>query len=120
MIIPSAQQNRHEYQGFKAGQINISQRERNRNLLFGRRVRFTLVVIASHVLLIALAVAWLIQMLVIAKNGAVRFVEYNQAILFAEIGLVFLISVFGIIVLYLQIRRLGEKRAGDRQDRRAS
>jgi hypothetical protein len=85
-------------------------------VLFGRRVRFALIVIASHILLIALAIAWLIQMLVIAKNGSVKFVEYNQTILTIEIALVALISIFGIFILFMQIKRLGEKRSVDRKE----
>jgi len=85
-------------------------------VIFGRRVRFALVVIGSHILLIALAVAWLIQMLVIARNGSVKFVEYNQTILIVEIVLIALISIFGISVLCMQIKRLGEKRSVDRKE----
>ena len=85
-------------------------------MIFGRRVRFALVVIGSHILLIALAVAWLIQMLVIARNGSVKFVEYNQTILIVEIVFIGLISIFGISVLYMQIKRLGEKRSVDRKE----
>jgi hypothetical protein len=82
-------------------------------VLFGRRVRFSLTVIASHILLIALAIAWLIQMLVIVKNGSVKFVEYNQTILGSEIGLIVLICLFGVSVLFMQIKKLGEKRSSD-------
>jgi hypothetical protein len=85
-------------------------------VIFGRRVRFALVVIGSHILLIALAVAWLIQMLVIARNGSVKFVEYNQTILIIEIVFIALISIFGISVLFMQIKRLGEKRSVDRKE----
>jgi hypothetical protein len=85
-------------------------------VIFGRRVRFALVVIGSHILLIALAVAWLIQMLVIARNGSVKFVEYNQTILIIEIVFIAMISIFGISVLFMQIKRLGEKRSVDRKE----
>lgn len=86
-------------------------------MIFGRRFRFALIVIVSHILLVSLAVAWLIQMLVLAKYGSVKFVEYNQTVLLLEIGLVFLISVFGVFVLWMQIRRLGEKRTSDAKER---
>jgi hypothetical protein len=82
-------------------------------MIFNRRLRFALIIIASHILLIALAVAWLIQMLVININGSVKFVEYNRAILSSEIVLIALVCLFGIFVLYLQIKKLGEKRVGD-------
>jgi hypothetical protein len=70
--------------------------------------------LASHLLLISLAIAWLVQMLLIASNGSIKFVEYNQAVLLIEIGLVSLILLFGIVVFVVQLKRLGEKRKGDR------
>jgi len=71
--------------------------------------------LASHLLLISLAVAWLIQMLLIASNGSVKFVEYNQAVLLIEIVLVSLILLFGVVVFIVQFKRLGEKRKDDKR-----
>ena len=88
-------------------------------LIFVRRVRFALVILASQILLIALAVTWVIQMIVIAINGSVSFVEHNQGILLFEIILSSLICVFGIIVFIIQWRRLGERRQNDGKERRA-
>ena len=85
-------------------------------MLFGRRVRFALVVLASQILLIALACVMLIQMLLIAIYGLVNFVENNRAILITEISLTTLIIFFGIFVFVIQLIRLGEKRNSD--DRR--
>jgi hypothetical protein len=85
-------------------------------MLFGRRVRFALVVLASQILLIALACVMLIQMLLIAIYGLVKFVENNRAILVTEISLTTLIIFFGIFVFIIQLIRLGEKRNSD--DRR--
>jgi len=85
-------------------------------MLFGRRVRFALVVLASQILLIALACVVLIQMLLIAIYGLVNFVENNRAILITEISLTTLIIFFGIFVFVIQLIRLGEKRNSD--DRR--
>ena len=85
-------------------------------MLFGRRVRFALVVLASQILLIALACVMLIQMLLIAIYGLVNFVENNRAILIIEISLTTLIIFFGIFVFVIQLIRLGEKRNSD--DRR--
>jgi hypothetical protein len=85
-------------------------------MLFGRRVRFALVVLASQILLIALACVMLIQMLLIAIYGLVKFVENNRAILITEISLTTLIIFFGIFVFIIQLIRLGEKRNSD--DRR--
>ena len=85
-------------------------------MLFGRRVRFAVFVLASQLLLIALAVVMLVQMVLIATHGQVRFVEDNPAVLVTEIMLTIVISSFGIAVFVIQVRRLGEKRSSD--DRR--
>jgi hypothetical protein len=82
-------------------------------MLFGRRVKFALVVLSSHILLVALAITWLIQMLIIAKNGSIKFVEYNTMVLFSEIFLAALISIFGMYAFIIELRRLGERRRGD-------
>ena len=82
-------------------------------MLFGRRVRFAIIVLASQLLLIALAVVMLIQMILIAMNGLVQFAENNQVILIIEILLTTLITFFAIFVSILQLRRLGESRNSD-------
>jgi hypothetical protein len=71
-------------------------------------VRFTLIVLASQVVLVALAIVMLIQMVLIANNGLVQFVEGNQAILITEKILTILITLFGIVVFIFQLKRLGE------------
>jgi amino acid transporter len=86
-------------------------------MLFGRRVRFTIIVLASQVLLVALAIVMLIQMILIATHGLVQFVEGNQTILITEIILTILITVFGIFVFIGQLKRLGEKRNSDYPER---
>ena len=78
-----------------------------------RRVRFSLFVLASHLMLLALAVVWLVQMLVIAKYGAIRFVEHNPVILYLEIILACLVILFAIVLTIVQLFRLGEKRRSD-------
>jgi amino acid transporter len=85
-------------------------------MLFGRRVRFALIVLASQLLLIALAVVMLIQMILIAMNGMIQFAENNHVILIIEIILTISITVFGISVFIIQLRRLGEKRNSDRRN----
>lgn len=87
-------------------------------MLFGRRVRFTIIVLASQILLVALAIVMLIQMILVAANGLVQFVEGNQAILIIELLLTILITVFGIFVFIVQLKRLGEKRSSDDSERR--
>jgi uncharacterized BrkB/YihY/UPF0761 family membrane protein len=79
-----------------------------------RRLGSALAVLSSQVLLIALAIAWLIQMILIAKCGAVYFIEKNSVILWIEISASLLITIFAIYVLIRQIQRLGERRREDR------
>jgi ABC-type nickel/cobalt efflux system permease component RcnA len=84
-----------------------------------RRLRFSLLVVVSQVLLVALAISWLAHMTVIAISGSVYFVEQNPAILWAEISVSVLITLFAIYLLVIQIQRLGERRGSDRRaDRR--
>ena len=64
-------------------------------------------------LLIAVAIAWLVHTVLIAKNGAVYFVETNPRVLYGEIAATLLITLFAVTVLALQYKRLGEQRRGD-------
>jgi len=79
-----------------------------------RRLKFTTVVLVSQMLLIALAIAWLVHMIVIAAYGAVYFIERDPLILWIEISASIIITLFAIFVLTVQIRRLSERRRDDR------
>jgi len=83
------------------------------SLLYGRRVKFTIAVLAAQLLLIATAIAWCIHMVLIAKYGELRFVEANPIVLYGEIGATALITLFAATVFILQWKRLGEKRRTD-------
>lgn len=83
-------------------------------LTMRRRLKSAALVLISQMLLVALAVAWLIHMAFIAAFGSISFVEDNPYILWAEITVTGLIMVFAIYVLVNQIKRLGERRSGDR------
>ena len=72
-------------------------------------------VLVTQALLIALAISWLIHMIIIAVNGSAYFVENNNAILWGEISASVLITLFAISILVIQIQRLGERRRGDRR-----
>ena len=88
-------------------------------MLFGRRLRFGVVVLAAQLLLLAMAVAWCVQLTLIAVHGRICFEETNHAILYGEIAGVALIAVFALAVFAVQYRRLAEKRASDdRQEER--
>lgn len=85
-------------------------------MLFGRRVRFALIILASQLLLTALAIVMLIQMILVALNGVVQFAENNKTILIIEIVLTTLITFFGIFVFIIQLRRLSENRNSDHRN----
>lgn len=89
-------------------------------MLFGRRLRFGIFVLAAQVLLLAMAVAWCVQLTLIAVHGQICFEEGNAAILYGEIAVVTLIALFAVAVFVIQYRRLGEKRSSEdrRQERR--
>jgi uncharacterized membrane protein YbhN (UPF0104 family) len=79
-----------------------------------RRLRFSLLILVSQILLLALAISWLVHMAIIAICGSAYFVENNPFILWAEIAISVIITLFAIYILLLQIRRLGERRGADR------
>jgi hypothetical protein len=88
-------------------------------MLFGRRLRFGILVLATQLLLMAMAIGWCVQLTLIAVRDQVCFAETNVAILYGEIAGVALIAVFAVTVFIMQYRRLIEKRASDsRQDDR--
>jgi ABC-type nickel/cobalt efflux system permease component RcnA len=78
-----------------------------------RRLKSATLILISQMLLIALAFAWLLQMVIIAREGSAYFIENNNYILFGEISAALLIIIFGIYVLVTQIRKLGERRKTD-------
>ena len=88
----------------------------NRPLSMRRRLKFTTIVLVSQMLLIALAIAWLVHMIVIAIYGSVYFIERDSLVLWLEIIASILITLFAVFVLTLQIRRLGERRRNDRDE----
>ena len=78
-----------------------------------RRLRFATFVIISQMLLVALALACLIQVLLILANGSVYLIERNPSILWGEITATVLIILIATCVLVMQIQRLGERRRAD-------
>ena len=88
----------------------------NKPLSMRRRLKFTTIVLISQMLLIALAIAWLVHMIVIAAYGSVYFIERDPLMLWIEISASILITLFAIFVLSIQIRRLSERRRSDRDE----
>jgi uncharacterized BrkB/YihY/UPF0761 family membrane protein len=80
-----------------------------------RRLKSAVFVIVSQILLIALAITWLIQMIIIAANHSIYIIEDNKLILYSEITVSLIIIVYAIYVLVTQIRRLDERRQNDRR-----
>ncbi len=89
-------------------------------MFFGRRLTFALLVLASQLLLIALAIGWCFQLLMIAKHGQIYSVERNGLVLYTEITAILLIILFAIVVFALQCKRLLEKRKGEEAARSRS
>jgi hypothetical protein len=83
-----------------------------------RRLRFSLLIVVSQILLVSLAISWLVHMVIIAIRGSAYFVENNPLILWTEITVTILITLFAIYILVLQIQRLGERRGADRNSNR--
>jgi hypothetical protein len=82
-----------------------------------RRLRFSLLILVSQILLISLAFSWLVHMITIAVSGSAYFVENNHFILWSEIIISILITIFAVYILAIQIQRLGERRGADRNRR---
>ena len=82
-------------------------------LLYGRRLKSTLAVMAAQLLLFASALALCIQLVFIARYGEVLFKELNRIILWVEIIGTLLISIFAAVVFINQWKRMGEKRRSD-------
>ena len=80
-----------------------------------RRLRFSTLVMITQMLLIALAITWLLHMVIIAAQGSAYFVENNPLILWGEIVASAVITIFAIVILVMQIQRLGERRRDDRR-----
>ena len=76
-------------------------------------MRFAIVILVSQLLLIAMAIAWVVHMVIIAVNGSAYFVETNPIILWGEIAATVLITLFAIGVFAIQISRLGERRRNE-------
>lgn len=89
-------------------------------MLFGRRLTFAILILASQLLLIALAISWCFHLLLLVKYGQVYSVERNSPVLYAEITTILLIILFAIIVFVLQCKRLWEKREGEKVARNSS
>jgi uncharacterized membrane protein YcjF (UPF0283 family) len=87
---------------------------RHKNIIFGRRLRFTLVVLVSQLLLIALAIAWGIHLILIAQNGGVYSIEANLWVLYGEIAATVLIRLFALAIVCLEFIRMKSRRRSDR------
>jgi len=79
-----------------------------------RRLKSTMFVLASQMLLIALAITWLFHMIIIAKEHSIYLIESSDTILYIEIAATILIIVYAVFILINQIKRLGERRRADR------
>lgn len=83
-------------------------------LTMRRRLKSTALVLVSQMLLIALAITWLFQMVIIAVDRSIYVIENNNLILYTEIITTILVITYAIFILVTQIKRLGERRRTDR------
>jgi hypothetical protein len=86
------------------------------SLVYWRRTKFILSVLAAQVLLIATALALCVQLIFIATYGTIQFVEQNPVILYGEIAGTALITIYAALTFVNQWKRMGEKRKTDRED----
>ena len=77
--------------------------------LSSKRMNSVILVLASQLLLLAMAVAWCVHMVLIAKHGKIFFAEPNPVILYGEIAVTALIALFAITIFVSQWKRLWYK-----------
>ena len=85
----------------------------NKSVIFGRRLRFTLIILVSQLLLIALAIAWGVNLILIAQHGGLYSMEANPWVLYGEIAATVLIIIFAFVVIYFEVMRMRSKRRSD-------
>lgn len=82
---------------------------------YKRRIRFSLAIITSQMLLLALALGWGLYLISISQNGGeILSTENNQFILYGEIILTGLIIVFATIVAVMEIQRMNSRRLDEK------
>lgn len=75
-----------------------------------------MVVVVSQLLLIALAIAWSIQLILIAQKGWVLSIETNPWILYGEIVATVFIIIFAIVVVVFEFKRMMARRQSDTEN----
>ena len=70
-----------------------------------KNTTFSILVLSSQLLLLALAIAWCVHMVLIAVHGKIFFAEPNPLILYGEIAATILIALFAITVFVFQWKR---------------
>jgi ABC-type nickel/cobalt efflux system permease component RcnA len=91
-----------------------------KSIVFKRRLRFSLIVLVSQMLLMALAIAWGVNLILIAQHGGLYSIETNPLVLYGEIAATVLIIIFACVVIYLEIVRMRSKRQGERESQEIS
>ena len=84
---------------------------------YNRRLKFTILVLVSQLLLIVLAIAWGIHLTAMALRGGVLSIETNPWILYGEIIATVFILMFAIVVVVFEFKRIMARRLGDTKDR---
>ena len=86
-----------------------------KSLIISRRIRFSLIILVSQMLLIAMSIGWGVNLILIAQNGGYYSTETNPLILYGEIAATVLIIIFAFVVIYLEIVRMKSKRRNDQR-----
>ena len=103
----------------KFREFEVNRQGKSDDPRFKRRLRFSLIVIVSQMLLIALAVGWGLYLILISKNGgSIISAETNRPILYGEIIATGLIVVLAFVVIVMELKRLTAKRSEDRLNAR--
>ena len=72
-----------------------------------------MIVVVSQLLLIGLAIAWGIQLILIALKGVVLSIETNPWILYGEIVATVFIILFAMVVVVFEFKRMMARRQSD-------
>ena len=87
-----------------------------KSIINKRRLRFSLIILVSQLLLVALALAWGVNLILIAQHGGLYSIEANPLVLYGEIAATVLIIIFAFVVILFEISRMRSRRRSERDD----
>ena len=87
--------------------------------IYHRRLRYSLLITISQMLLIAMAICWGIHLVLIAQNGGVFAIEKNPFVLYGEIVATVFIVAFAVLIILLEFMRMRSRRRSDVDERKS-